>query len=360
MRGNSSDWKRRHLAAALLSLAFAFLIRPPAARAVSCTSQSDLTDSDRASVITAARHLATLIQSGNATAVRTETAPSVASQFGGIAGEIGTVAPLTTGAALTIQNAYTLDASDLTAPEDQTQFFCGGQNSPEVVFSIPQIPPGRYAIAIMHATGVPQPQQITLIMALITPNPAAPVSPPSAAGSAKTPTTPAPLPAATPEPPAWKLAGLFVRPLTSAGHDGLWYWNKARAYAGLKHNWNAYFYYQTAELLLVPVDFISTPNLDKLIKEQTTIAPPGLPGEKPMALSVDGHSYSITDLHTEGSLGGLDLVIAYQAPDNSDPVATRTRNLEIMHAIVTQHPELREAFHGLWVPPSGRLPTKCQ
>ena len=48
-------------------------------------------------------------------------------------------------------------------------------------------------------------------------------------------------------------------------------------------------------------------------------------------------------------LGGLDLVVNYKASDVSDPVATRSHNLEIMKALLSRHPEMREAFHGLWV-----------
>lgn len=303
--------------------------------AVSCTSQSELTEPDRTGLAAAARHFGTLVQAGNASAVKAETIPLVASQFGGIASEITTVAPLMSNAVLTVVNVYGLDASDLATPQDQTQFFCGGANSPEVVFSIPQIPPGRYAIAMLHATGVAAPQQISFVLARS--------AQPTASGAG--PGSPAVNAALGP----WMLAGLYVRPLSAAGRDGLWFWNHARAYAQTKQNWNAYFYFQTAATLLVPVDFVSSPNLDKLIKEQNAVAPEGLPGEKPMTLSAAGHTYSITGLHTDGTLGALDLVIAYQATDNSDPVATRTRNVELMQAMLSQHPELREGFHGLWV-----------
>jgi hypothetical protein len=53
-------------------------------------------------------------------------------------------------------------------------------------------------------------------------------------------------------------------------------------------------------------------------------------------------------MHTDSSLGGLDLVIEYKVQDTSDPVASRTRNVDLMKAMLTQHPELKEGFHGLW------------
>ena len=147
----------------------------------------------------------------------------------------------------------------------------------------------------------------------------------------------------------WKLAGAFIHPLTSAGHDGVWFWTQAREFAKKGQHWNAYFYYQTAVSLLTPVYFLSSPNLDKLLKEQAAIAPSGLPtNTQPMLVSGSGgQGFEVQDMHTDSSLGGLDLVIDYGAKDVSDPVASRTRNVELMKAMLAQHPELREGFHGL-------------
>ncbi len=59
----------------------------------------------------------------------------------------------------------------------------------------------------------------------------------------------------------WQLAGFFPKPLTVAGHDGLWYWKQARAYAQKKQMWNAWFYYSTAASLLQPAGFFSSTQL---------------------------------------------------------------------------------------------------
>jgi hypothetical protein len=79
------------------------------------------------------------------------------------------------------------------------------------------------------------------------------------------------------------------------------------------------------------------------------VQPNGLPGAEPMTLVAGNQTFEITALRTDGSLGGLDLVAHYKASDISDPVATRSRNLEVMKALLSQHPELRGSFHGLWV-----------
>ncbi len=130
----------------------------------------------------------------------------------------------------------------------------------------------------------------------------------------------------------------------------MWFWAQARDFAKKGQHWNAYFYYQTAASLLTPVYFLSSPNLDKLLKEQSAIAPSGLPtNTQPMLVSGSGgQGFEIQDLHTDSSLGGLDLVIDYKANDVSDPVASRTRNVTLMKAMLAQHPELRDGFHGLW------------
>jgi hypothetical protein len=303
----------------LLSLIMA-LLSCGMARGVTCTTQSQMSDAQRTQYEQAIRGLAVEIQSGNLAAVKANTISSVAAQFDSIAGTIQSVSPMIQGAGLTIQSIYNLRATDLKSPQD-TQFFCSVPGSQLLInLSIPQLPPGDYVFTVVHATGVNQPRQISMILAN------------DPAGSAQ-----------------WKLAGIFVRPLTSAGHDGVWYWSQARAYATRKQEWNAYFYYQTAVDLLTPVDFISSPNLDKLQKEMNGVRPEDLPGTEPMKVAVNQQVFEITDVHTDGSLGGLDLVVNYKTSDVSDPVATRSRNIDVMKALLKRHPELREAFHGLWV-----------
>jgi hypothetical protein len=280
-----------------------------------------MTEAQRSSLAASAKSLAALAQAGNTAALKTMTIPSVAERFDAIAAAVEAASPLIDRATLTVDSLYLLDSTDLKATEDETQFFCGGAESHEVVFTIPRIPPGSYALTVLHATGVDSPQSITFILARDSPQAA-----------------------------QWKLAGAFLHPLTSAGHDGVWYWSQAREFAKKKQNWNAYFYYQTAASLLAPVYFLSSPNLDKLLKEQAAVAPPGLPtSTQPMQVAGGaGEAFEIQDMHTDSSLGGLDLVIEYAAKDVSDPVASRTRNVELMKAMLAQHPELREGFHGLW------------
>ena len=147
----------------------------------------------------------------------------------------------------------------------------------------------------------------------------------------------------------WKLAGLYVRPLTEAGHDGVWYWKQARQFGAKKQNWNAWFYYQTAEFLLNPADFFSSPNLEKLRKETDAVKPPELPGKSPLVVQAGGQGLEITGMRADVFQGALDLVIDYRAKGVSGPVETRAQIVELMKALLAKYPELRTGFHGLWM-----------
>jgi len=287
---------------------------------VSCTTQSQMTAAERSALAQSAQIIAANVQAGNAAAVRTETIASVAAQFDGIANSIEEVTTSIHSARLTVDDLYLLDATDLKAPQE-TQFFCGVQGSALTVeITIPDLPAGKYALAVVHATGVPQPQQLSLILQN------------DPAGSS-----------------GWKLAGFFTRPMVMGGHDGLWFWRQARDYAAKKQVWDAWFYYQTAQYLLEPVDFISSPNLQKLQKEADQNRPDNLPGADPMRLNAGPETFDVTNLHTGELSSQLDLVVTYNATPNQDPVAARAQVTSVMRALLQQHPELQSAFHGLWV-----------
>jgi hypothetical protein len=282
---------------------------------------------DRDALVSAARSIAQKVQAGDVDGVKASTIPSVAARFNGIASSITKLAPDLKGAALNVTSVYDLQATDVQPGEDAVQFFCGvAANDLHVIFNIPGLPAGHFAFAIVEASGVKNPQRLSMILEQ------------NAAG-------------------AWQLAGFFPRPLLSAGHDGVWYWEKAREYEKAGQPWNAYFYYQTAIYLLLPADFLDSNNFDKLIQEVRTATPQGLPGAQPMTVNVNGTPVSITNIHTDGALGGFDLVINYDANDVSDPVASRAKAVALMKQLLALHPEWKDAFHGLWAfahAPSGQ------
>jgi uncharacterized protein (DUF2141 family) len=297
-------------------IALFLTLLPGMVQASSCTPQSRLSSTDRTALEQSATALAQFVQQNNVAQIKADTVASVQAQFEGIANGIEITAPQIQSATFSVVNLFLLDATDLKSAQD-VQFFCEIAGPPQTtVFAFQGLPPGRYAVAIVEAHGGKSPQRLTFILGW---------------------------------DGKWKLAGLYPRPLTADSHDGVWYWTKARGFAQKQQPWNAYFYYQTGRWLLLPVDFLSSPNLEKLDQEMAKIRPANLPNSGPMTVSTGGRSWQVTAMKTDSSLGGLDLSVTYAAEGSPDPVAARADCIDLMKALLTQHPELREAFHGMWV-----------
>jgi len=268
-----------------------------------------------------AHTIAAIVQSGDTQALRAKILPAIASDFDGIAQSVTSLKPLVQTATMTVDSLYLLDASKDAPGAERTQFFCG---SPIVVLTFNGLPPGTYGLVILHATGVQLPQQISLILA-------------SAPGN------------------QWQLAGFYAKPMVHADHDGLWYWVSARKYAQTKDDWNAWLYYHIAETLLSPVDFLSSPNLQKLQQETQQAKPRDFPLDKTqVTLNAQGTSYSLSAVDTTTQFGGLDLDVHYipnptQAAQLRTPTEARKQVTEVMMALLAEHPGLRPAFHGMWV-----------
>jgi hypothetical protein len=279
-----------------------------------------MTAVQRDALSSTARTLVGEVQSGDTQTLRASTIAAVAADFGGIAGSVDRLKPLVQRATITVDSLYALDASTESVGAGRTDFYCG---TPVVVLTFTGLPPGSYALTILHATGVPMPQQISLILSETAEH-------------------------------HWMLAGFFSKPMTQAGHDGLWYWVSARQFAQKNMKWNAWFYYRTAAYFLDPVEFLSSPNLEKLQHEEDGVYPDSLPGVKPLMLDAHGSVFLVTAIDTTTALGALDLEVHYspdaiEAAQFHDPPTARKQVTEVMSALLTLHPELRDAFHGIWV-----------
>lgn len=291
----------------------------PAARAASCTTQSQMTPADRNALATAARSMLTEVQNGDVNGLKANTLPAVAADFGGIASSVQNLKPDVEKATITVDELYGLDASTEQPGQGNTQFFCG---SPVVVLNFNGLPPGKYALALVHATGVEKPQQVSLILAQ--------------------------------DSGRWMLAGFFAKPMVDAGHDGLWYWASARKFKQANGRWAAWIYYRMATNLLVPLDNLSSPNLQKLQSETESVKPTDFPSGTPVTVNSPEGAIQLTTVDTTTAFGGLDLDVHYtpdasQAAQLHDPPSARKQVEGVMTALLTAHPELREAFHGMWV-----------
>jgi hypothetical protein len=305
----------------LLHLAICcFVLQLQLAHAATCSTQSQMAPQQRDLLANQARAMIALVQEGNTSGLRARTLPAIAADFEGIASSVTSLSPLMQNSTITVEDLYLLDASMVQPGTERTQFFCG---TPTVVLTFNGMPPGNYALAILHATGVPHPQQISIILAGTQGN-------------------------------QWQLAGFYAKPMLVADHDGVWYWSSARKFTETKSNWPAVLYFRVAQNLLSPVDFLSSPNLEKLQQETEQARPVDLPGKTPLMLSAQGSTFEVTAVDTTTQFGPLDIDLHYtpnpaQTAQLRVPVSARQQVTDVMSALLLQHPELKQAFHGIWI-----------
>lgn len=339
-------------------VSFAFLIcavvsplQSTELQAETCITQSQMKATDRDAIVTAARTLAAKIQEGDAAGLRAQTIPEYAKDFSAMTALVGSTSAKVKGAPLSVDQVYLLDASNLKAAPDGTnqdaQFFCSlNKSMAEANFLIPALPAGKYGFVSVTADSAKTPWRLSFLLRQ------------DAAKEGQ-----------------WSMAGFYPKPLTAAGHDGLWYWIHARELAQQKQRWNAYLYYGQAEALLQPVGFLTSTHFEKLRKEAAATAPPalseGISADTPLVVKgQQGAEYRFTELTTDDSLGmdKLDIVVHLQAEPGPDaalsattgksqpakaaaavPLSPRERNSGAMAALLSAYPELRNTFHGVWV-----------
>lgn len=304
---------------ATLAVVPVLLAMPGRASGTSCTTQAELVSTDRDALTAVGGKMAAAVAQQDFATLKASLLPAVESQWDGIRGVVEGGAPLMKGGQVQLRNLYLLDASTLTAPAD-TQFFCSNASgSLTVTLTMRALPPGRYAVVLADAAGAPLGGQMGFILVW--------------AGSG----------AST----GWKLGGLTVRQGILDGHDGVWWWSHARELAHSDAPWAAWYSYETARALLVPVDFLSSPNLEKLGTEQSQIKPS--PQDAFPATLPDGpRTWKIASVHLDLTLGQSDLGVSYESTGVADPAAQRTEATAVLSAFLKAHHGLRENFHGLW------------
>ncbi len=283
--------------------------------AANCITQGEMTTVDRDALATIGQQLAVAVINQDMATIQRDLLPAVTQQWDEIRSAIEQSAADVKGGQAQLRNLYLLDASTLTAPSD-TQFFCSNANgSMTVTISMRSLPPGRFAVILADAAGAPLAGQIGFIMGWDT--------------------------------NAWKLGGVFVRPGVLDGHDGVWYWEHARQAAQSNAPWAAFFSYEAARYLSLPVDFISSPNLDKLGQEEGQIK--NSPSEEfPYSVSAGDRTWKIDNVRFDPSLRQADLGVTYESAGVSDPAAQRTEAIAVLSAFLKAQPALRQSFHGLW------------
>jgi len=196
-----------------------FLGLPAAGHAATCTTQGEMSAQDRDTLASAGQQLTNAVIQQDFTALQSTLLPAVAQQWEGIRGVVEQGAPLVKGGQVQLNALYQLDATALTSPSD-TQFFCSNANgSLTVTISMRSLPPGKYALILAYVMGssvpgsasAPVSAQLAFILGL--------------------------------DGNAWKIGGVFLRPGMLDGHDGVWYWQRAREIARANQGWSAWFSY---------------------------------------------------------------------------------------------------------------------
>jgi hypothetical protein len=296
---------------------------PSPAHAVNCTTQGELQPQDRNALTALGGRLATAILNQDYGTLQAALLPAEASEWTGIHDSVELSAPLVKGGQIQLRNLYLLDATGLAAPSD-TQFFCSNSTgSLTVTMTMRALPAGRYAVVLADALGTPLAGQMGMVLAW---------DPTGAT-------------------PAWKLAGLTVRQGNFDGHDGVWYWTRARELVRedqpRTNSWPAWFSYEAARYLLLPVDFLSSPNSEKLAQEQAQIK--NSPQDAfPYSLQEGDRTWKIDAVHLDASLHEPDLAVEYESTGVTDPAAVRTEATAVLSALLKAQPGLRTNFHGLW------------
>uniref|UniRef100_E6PZY5 Uncharacterized protein n=1 Tax=mine drainage metagenome TaxID=410659 RepID=E6PZY5_9ZZZZ len=285
--------------------------------AASCTTQGMLTATDREALLAVANPLAEAIATQNTAAVKAALLPAISNDWETIQSVVLRSKPLFEGGQLHWRTMYLLDASDQKTAAD-TEFFCTNSDSTlTVTVNLHSLPPGRYALMIGDYLNTPLAGQLAFILA---------------------------------DDHGWKLGGLYAREGALDGRDGVAFWKQARADAKSTDNWSAWFSYDAARWLLLPVEFLASPNLEKLDSEQQQVSSPmnSLPLVLSGAGADAGKSWKLTAVRLDTTLHSADLALTYDGSGITDPVAARAEAVAVMSALLRVHPELRQSFHGLW------------
>jgi hypothetical protein len=300
------------------------------AHAQTCQTAADMDTSVRTALETAAKRYFEMSARGDVATLKQNSIAPVASSFAGIEAAVKENQAAFTGAKTTVRPPFLLTVEG-PEPLARAEFLCGvfgksGQTKDSAVFVLPNLPPSKYSVTILDVNGGQDSRTLTFVL--------------QQAGV------------------DWKLAGFFPKSSQVAGHDALWFTERARDFKAKAQNHNAWLYYREAIALSAPVDFMSTLATDQLYDEAQAAQPPDLPTNgSTLDMSASGKIYHLTEIFPLAVGGDLDVVVKYQAADVSNAARTFQENTAVIKALVAKFPEFREAFAGVVaraVEPSGR------
>ena len=318
--------RRLLLCAALVLVAFS----ASSVFAESCLTAKELDDATRTTLTNAALRDFGLVARGDVASLRQSAIPSLSGDFSYVETTVKDSQAALASAKATARPPFLLVAEG-TAAIPRAEFFCGvfgskGQTRDSAVFTLNNLPPGKYGVVILDAPTPKGSYTVSLIL--------------QQQGS------------------DWKIGGLYIKSGQSAGHDSNWYAARAREFQAKGQTHNAWLYNLSAISLVSPLPFMSTAVTDQLYDDLQKSQPADFPAEgKTANLSAGAATYKLTALFPEVVGNDLDLIVKYQAADISNSNQTYQNNVAVMKALATKYPELRDAFAAIVVravDPSGR------
>jgi len=300
------------------SLAIALLtFLPLQVGAQTCQTANDMDPALRTSITSAGQRFFDMAVKGDTASLRQNAIPSLASDFSGVQNTIKDHQPDLAGAQPNVKSSFLLNADDAT-PNQRAEFYCGvfgknGQTANSAAFYLENLPAGKYAIVLIDANSAKGRTMFSEVLQQIGND--------------------------------WKLGGLYIKFAQVAGHDSDWFVAQARQFKVKGQMHNAWFYYLEARSLISPLPFMSTLATDKLYDESQPLQPSDLPASgKSATLASPTSTYKLTAVFPELVGSDLDLIVRYESANVSNSNVAYQDNVNVMKALVTRFPEVRDAF----------------
>ena len=296
---------------------FLLAFLPLNAGAQTCQTANDMDPALRTAITNAGQRYFDMAVKGDTVSLRQSAIPSLASDFAGIQNTIKDHQPELAGAQPNVKSSFLLNAEDAT-PNQRAEFWCGvfnknGQTGTSSAFYLDNLPPGKYAVVLIDANSAKGRTMFSEVLQLTGND--------------------------------WKLGGLYIKSAQVAGHDSDWFVAQARQFKAKGQMHNAWFYYLEARSLISTLPFMSTIATDKLYDESQPLQPSDLPASgKTASLASPGSTYKLTAVFPEVVGNDLDLIVRYESANVSNTNVAYQDNVNVMKALVTRFPEVRDAF----------------
>jgi hypothetical protein len=285
-----------------------------------CFTSDDMDAATRTAIQTASTRFFDMVVRGDAASLKQNSIPAVANNFAGIEGTITAKQAEFAGVHATPQSPFQLKAEG-TAPLERADFLCGVFNGPQAAksaeFVIPNLPPGTYGIVMFDFQTPKSPYTLSFVLQQ--------------------------------QGTDWKLGGFFLHPNQILGHDADWFLQKARDFKAKGQTHNAWLYFLQARDLAMPLSFMYTLATDKIYDEEQAVRPNDFPidGSTVDLAGPNGKTYKMTAVFALQVDQNLDVVLKYLTSDVSNTGQTFQENMDVMRAMLTKFPELRDAFDGV-------------